>query len=135
MASHYHAVVWVDHHEARVIFFNPLEDDETVIHPEHEPRHIHSKAGSAAGTHLRGNPNYFAEIASALAPAGAVLVTGPSTAKTEFVTYLHDHTPLVSEKLAGVETLDKTSDPRLVAFARRHFKSADRMTPQSSGHR
>ncbi|MEA2852496.1 MAG: hypothetical protein QOE02_2515, partial [Rhodospirillaceae bacterium] len=26
--AHYHAVVWIDHHEARVIYFNAADADE-----------------------------------------------------------------------------------------------------------
>ena len=35
MSSHYHAVVWIDHHEARVFHFNVLEANRLVLHPEH----------------------------------------------------------------------------------------------------
>jgi hypothetical protein len=54
--AHYHAVVWLDHHEARIVYFNADDTDEKVVHPAHPPRHLHHTAGSPAGTHDRGDP-------------------------------------------------------------------------------
>jgi hypothetical protein len=130
MASHYHAVVWLDHHEARVIYFNADDADEKTVHPAHPPRHLHHTAGSPEGTHERGDPEYYRDVADALADARAFLITGPSTAKTEFVTWLKSQVPLMTERLASVETLPRMTDRQLVAEARRFFKGADRMRPQ-----
>jgi hypothetical protein len=132
LSDHYHAVVWIDHHEARVISFNADEADERTVHPAHPIRHLHHKSGSAAGTHERGDADYFRAVAEAVVAATEFLVTGPSTAKTEFVTWLRKQAPLTSERLAGVETLAPMSDKQLVAEARRFFKGADRMRPQSA---
>jgi len=128
--AHYHAVVWLDHHEARVVYFNADEAEEKIVRPSNPPRHLHHTAGSPAGTHERGDPAYYRDVADALADAKAFLVTGPSTAKTEFVTWLRSQTPQVAERLASVETLPHMTDPQLVAEARRFFKGADRMRPQ-----
>ena len=105
MAAHYHAVVWLDHHEARVIYFNADDAEEKIVHPAHAPRHLHHTAGSPAGTHDRGDPDYYRDVADALGGAKAFLITGPSTAKTEFVAWLQSEVPLMIEQLAGVETL------------------------------
>jgi hypothetical protein len=131
LASHYHAVVWIDHHEARVIFFNPDEADEQTIHPAHPPRHLHHTAGSASGTHERGAPEYYRSVADAVGEAKEFLVAGPSTAKTEFVTWLRDEKSPIVERLCGVETLQHMSDKQLVADARKFFKGADRMRPRT----
>ena len=54
MSSYYHAIVWIDHHEARVFHFNVSEVDRLTIHPEHPTRHIHRRqTASAAGTRPR----------------------------------------------------------------------------------
>jgi stalled ribosome rescue protein Dom34 len=130
MSAHYHAVVWLDHHEARVIHFNPTEADEKVIHPTHPPRHLHAKAGSASGTHQHGNPEFFGEVAKELESAHLFMVTGPSTAKNEFVTYLEKHDPKLLAKLDSVHAMQHVTDNELVADARRHFKAADKMHAQ-----
>jgi len=129
-ATHYHAVAWIDHHEARIIFFNADDADETTIRPTHVPRHLHHTSGSPAGTHERGDAAYFGDVTHILGEAKEFLVAGPSTAKTEFVTWLRSHAAPVAERLIGVETLPQISDRQLVAEARRFFSAADRMQPQ-----
>jgi hypothetical protein len=131
LSSHYHAVIWIDHHEARIIHFNADDADEETVHPRHPPRHLHHTSGSPAGTHEHGDTAFFRDVADALGGAKAVLVSGPSTAKTEFVTWLRDHAPAVVGHLAGTETLQQMTDRQLVAEARRFFKGADRMSPQT----
>jgi hypothetical protein len=130
VAAHYHAVVWIDHHEAHIIFFNADDADETTVRPTHVPRHLHHTSGSPAGTHERGDAAYFSHVTDIVGEAKEFLVAGPSTAKTEFVTWLRRHAGPTAERLSGVETLPKLSDRQLVAEARRFFKAADRTTPQ-----
>jgi hypothetical protein len=43
---HFHAVVWIDHHEARVFHFSSTDVERLVLHPDHPTRHIHHKANS-----------------------------------------------------------------------------------------
>ena len=38
--SHYHAVVWLDHNEARVMHISPDDVEKSVIHPAHPHRHL-----------------------------------------------------------------------------------------------
>lgn len=130
MTAHYHAVVWIDHHEARIIHFSADASEETIVHPAHPPRHLHHTVGSAAGTHLAGEPEFYRRVASALAEAQEILVAGPSTAKTEFVKYLHRHAPPLLDRVVGVETVAPVTDHRLLAEARDFFIKADRMRSQ-----
>lgn len=126
---HYHAVVWIDHREARVIYFNADDADEKTVHPAHPSHHLHHKSGSPAGTHDKGEPSFYHAVADALGEAKEFLVVGPSTAKTEFVTWLRGHSPATIERLFGVEPLQQMSDGQVVAEARRFFKKADRIRP------
>ena len=126
---HSHAVVWIDHHEARVIYFNADDADEKTVHPDHPSHHLHHKAGSPSGTHDKGEPSFYHDVANALGEAREFLVVGPSTAKTEFVTWLHGHSPALAGRLFGVEALQQMSDGQVVAEARRFFKKADRIRP------
>ena len=34
--AHFHAVIWIDHREARIFHFNPTDADRLVVHP-HDP--------------------------------------------------------------------------------------------------
>jgi hypothetical protein len=56
MSSHYHAIVWIDHHEARIFHFNVSEVDRLVLHPHKPTRHIHHKANSIGNGHASSSP-------------------------------------------------------------------------------
>jgi hypothetical protein len=130
MPAHYHAIVWLDHHEARIIHFNIDAADEKVVHPADPPRHLHVKAGSASGTHVTDEPEFYRDVAATLADAHEILIVGPSTAKTEFIKYLHKHAQSTADRVTGIETLARVTDPQLLAEARKFFTRADRMRPQ-----
>jgi stalled ribosome rescue protein Dom34 len=130
LTAHYHAVIWIDHHEAHVVHFNADQSDEKVIHATHSPRHLHSKAGSPSGTHVTDEPEFYRHVASEVAEAQEILIAGPSSAKTEFVKYLHKHAPGTLDRVSGIETIPRVTDNQLLAEARNYFLSADRMRPQ-----
>jgi hypothetical protein len=127
---HYHAVVWIDHHEARVFHFNPTDVERLVLHPDHPTRHIHHKANAIGSGHAAEDHAFLHAVAQSIADAGAVLITGPANAKNELVKHIHHHDPKVMNAIAGVETVDHPSDAELVAHARHYLKAADRMQPQ-----
>jgi len=131
VSKHFHAVIWIDHHEARVFHFGPAEVDQLVLHPEHPTRHIHHKANSIGSGHAADDHAGLHAVAQSVAEAGAVLITGPANAKTELVKHIHRHEPNLMNAIAAVETVDHPSDAALVAYARRYFQAADRMRPQT----
>ena len=75
MPGHYHAIVWIDHREARVFHFNVSEVDRLVLHPQNPTRHIHHKANSIGSGHRYGQPHqtiaamrrHFSQWSAALA--------------------------------------------------------------------
>lgn len=127
---HYHIVVWIDHRAAHIFPFNRNEADHTIVRHHDAAQRIHRKAGPRGSGHVHEDKDYLAEVAEALRPAGEILITGPSLAKTELKTYLDQHEPLIAAKVVGVEALDEMSDNELLAFARKYFSRADRMMPQ-----
>lgn len=134
MSGHYHAVVWIDHHEARIFHFNIEEIDRLVLRPHDPTMRIHHKPGHTAGPigsgHMPEDQGFYHEVATALADAGAVLITGPANAKTELIKHIKTHAPRLAPIIAGIETVDHPTDNELVAHARRYFKASDRMHPQ-----
>jgi stalled ribosome rescue protein Dom34 len=128
--QHYHAVVWIDHHEARIYHFNPSEVDKLVLHPHNPTRHIHHKANSIGSGHAAEDHAFLQAVADSVAGARAILITGPANAKTELVKHIHRHAPEMMNAIAAVETVDHPSDAALVAHARKYFQAADRMNPQ-----
>src|SRR6478609_6048348 len=115
---HYHAVIWIDHHEARVFHFNPTDVERLVLHPDHPTKHIHHKANSIGSGHAAEDHGYLQAVAESIADAGAVLITGPANAKTELVKHIQQHAPQRMKTIAGVEAVDHPSDAALVAYAR-----------------
>lgn len=128
--SHYHAVIWIDHHEARVFHFSPTDVDQLVLHPHNPTKHIHHKANTIGSGHAPEDQDFFQAVAESVVDAGAILITGPANAKTELVKHIHRHMPKMMSAIAAVETVDHPSDAALVAYARKYFKAEDRMRPQ-----
>ena len=131
MTSLYHAVVWIDHHEARIFHFDRTEAERLVVRPDHPTRHIHHKAGSIGSGHATEDQDFYHHVSAALGGAEAVLITGPANAKTELVKHIHAHAPLLIAHIAGIETVDHPSDNALVAHARHYFR-ADHQVPLRS---
>ena len=132
MTSHYHAVVWIDHHEGRVFHFDRTGTERLVIHPDHPTRHIHHKANTIGAGHEAEDQDFLHRVADAVSDATAILITGPANAKTELVKHIHRHEPHLVERLAGVETVDHPSDKQLVAHARAYFKDDHQPAPRSA---
>jgi stalled ribosome rescue protein Dom34 len=124
---HFHAVVWIDHREARVFHFNPTDVDKLVLHPDHPTKHIHHKANEIGSGHAAADHEFLHAVAESIADAGAVLITGPADAKNQLVKHIDEHDPKLKKIIAGVETVDHPSDGELVAFARHYLKATDRM--------
>jgi stalled ribosome rescue protein Dom34 len=129
--KHYHAAIWIDHAGARVFSLNADDAEEWAVRPHERHAHIHHKAGSIGAGKAAGDPQYFKDLAAAVKDAGAILVTGPGTAKSEFAAFLKAKHPDIAAKVAAVEALDHPSDGQLVAFARKFFRAADRMTRET----
>jgi len=127
---HFHAVVWIDHREARVFHVSPTEVDRLVVRPEHPTRHIHHKANSIGSGHAAADEEFLHAVAQSVADAGEVLIVGPAGAKTELIKHIHHHDPKLMAAIVGVESVDHPSDGQVVAYARHYFQAKDRMTPQ-----
>ncbi len=126
--SHYHAVVWIDHREARVFHFNPTDADKQVIHADKPFKQVHHRAGPAGPGRAEADQEFMHAVAQAISDAGAVLITGPGNAKDELMKHIESHDAPLKKLIAGVETVDHPSDGQLVAHARKYFKAEDRMT-------
>ena len=130
MSAHYHAVVWIDHHEARVFHFNRNDVERLVIRPDNPTQHIHHKANTIGSGHAAEDQDFLHRVAGALAAAQSILITGPANAKTEFVKHIHRHEPRLVARIVGVETVDHPSDNELVALARKYFKDDHQAMPR-----
>jgi len=128
--SHYHAVVWLDHNEARVMHISPDDVEKSVVSPAAPHRNLHRKRGSVSGSRQPEDKQYYHEVVEALAGASEILIVGPGQAKLELIKHIHSHDHGVTDKVVGVETVDHPSDGQLVSFARKYFVAKDRMLAQ-----
>lgn len=129
MQGHYHAVVWIDHRQARVFHFNADDADAVVIHPDRPVKDYHRKM-KGTGQHDFEDQTFLEAVTLAIADAGAILIVGPGNEKTELVKHIEHKHPGLKIKVEGVEPADHPTDGELVAHARRFLKSADRMRAQ-----
>ena len=128
MADHYHAIVWIDHKQARVFHFNVEEADKTVV-KDHVVRDLHSRE-KHTGQRTEDNKPFFEDVAKAIADASAILIVGPAQEKDFFAKFLAEKHPSIRAHVEGVEKADHPSDGELLDFARRYVKGADHMRPQ-----
>ena len=129
MSGHYHAIVWIDHREhASFISTLPTSIDSSCTPTTRRATFITRPTASAAATQRKTRLSQ--RVTDAIADAGAVLVTGPANAKTEFVKHIERHAPALGAKIAGVETIDHPTDGELVAHARKYFKDDHQMEPR-----
>ena len=128
MADHYHAVVWIDHKQARVFHFNVEEADRTVV-KDHIARDIHAHA-PRTGQRIEENKPFFEDVAKTIADAGAILIVGPAQEKDLFAKFLAEKHRSIRAHVEGVEKADHPTDGELLDFARRYVKAADHMRPQ-----
>ena len=61
--AHYHAVIWIDHREARVFHFGVTDVERLVLHPDNPTRHIHHKANSIGSGHASADHDYLHAVA------------------------------------------------------------------------
>ena len=122
-----HAVVWIDHHEARIFHVDHAAAEEsTVLAPQHHI-HRHPKGRGEAREHPDDAHRFFTEVARALDGVDATLLVGPASAKLEFFRHLHEHEHRLERTVVGIETVDHPTDGQIVAMARDAFKASDRM--------
>ena len=128
MADHYHAIIWIDHKQARVFHFNVEEADRTVV-KDHIVRDLRSRE-KHTGQRTEENKPFFEDVAKAIADASAILIVGPAQEKDFFAKFLAEKHPSIRAHVEGVEKADHPSDGELLDFARRYVKGADHMRPQ-----
>jgi hypothetical protein len=121
-----HAVVWIDHTDARIFHVDPEVTDETTAPtPQH---HVHRRPSGQGPT--KEDPDdihrFFGDVGRALDDVHAVIIIGPSSAKLEFFRYVHQRHQLLDAKVVSVDTADDPSDGALVARAKAYFKPSHR---------
>ncbi|MCE9650093.1 MAG: translational machinery protein [Parvibaculum sp.] len=128
--THYHAAVWIDHHEAHVVEFGTSGQSSETVKSRHPVKRRHVKAGSLSSWRAKEDPDYFNDVAGALEGVGEILVVGPADAKFAFFKHLQAKHPALAAKVVGIETVDHPSNGELVNYAKNYFHKVERMLPQ-----
>ena len=125
-----HVAIWIDHREARIFHIHPEKIDELTIVATHV-HHKHPRGPEDEPKGIKEDPEatkrFFHEVAQALDGVMELLLVGPSTAKLEFLRYVHKHDHALEPRIVGIETVDHPTDRQLVAYAKKYFEHSDSM--------
>jgi hypothetical protein len=122
MPTHFHAIVWIDHSQAKVFHVGLSGEDEVILHPLMPTRHLHHKANSIGSGHVGFDKEFLAQVMNAVSDAGEILIIGPAGAKTELAKYLREQHAAIGDRIVAVEAADHPSDREIVAYAKKYFK-------------
>ncbi|MEO8387165.1 hypothetical protein [Polaromonas sp.] len=115
--SFFHAVVWLDHHQAQVIRFDAEQAEARKLQ-------AHSHATRQHGSEVRATHEFFGEICDALDGMESVLVTGAHTAQADFRHYVGKHRHALAPRVTGWETVDHPTEAQLLALGRKRHHQA-----------
>ena len=130
------AGLWIDHRKAVIVLLSDDDEDIKVVKSNVE-KHIQRAAGSRSGgpfesqavpsddrqqrkftEHLNA---FYTEVISCICNADSILIMGPGEAKGELKKHL-EHEGL-SGCIVELETVDKMTNPQIVAKARQYFQN------------
>jgi stalled ribosome rescue protein Dom34 len=130
MSHFHHAIVWINHQEAKVYRFGASDASEVQVHTHTSLQRLHHRQG---GWEAGGNPpqdsEFFRRVAGTLDGAADILVMGPGNAKLAFKTYMEHLRPDDASQVSTVETTDYPGDETLLALGRAHFFAHDVSAP------
>ncbi len=115
-----HALVRIDHENAKVLQFNAQEFEV------HKVR-LHAHETHQRGSAVRNEHEFFAAVCDSVAAIPELVVTGPRTAQSDFKHYVTKHRPALVSRIIGWEASDHATDGELAAMARRFFDKQARM--------
>jgi stalled ribosome rescue protein Dom34 len=115
--------LWIDHRKAVIVFVTGRDVEIKLINSNVEKQHGQSGMSAPADDiqqrvsteHLN---SYYDEVISSLWNSGAILIMGPGEAKGELKKRIEINN--LKGRIVDVETVDKMTDPQIVAKAREH---------------
>lgn len=122
-----HAVVWIDHREAKVFHFDRDHAEGLNIKSHKGFDQAHKHAGTIGGGRTPIDETFLHKIVETISDAEEWLIVGPGSAKDEFAKHVRHHDHALASRIISVESADHPTDGQIVALARKFFKAADRM--------
>ena len=120
-----HVVIWIDHREAHVLYFDSSKNQ--IIKSIYEHTHLHHKANTIGSGNAPSDHVFFDQVIASLVNANEILIVGPGSAKGEIVKYIATHHNILSKKIMGVETVDHLTDGQVLAYAKKYFLKVDQL--------
>ncbi|MFY9628502.1 MAG: hypothetical protein WAK03_10200 [Methylocystis sp.] len=131
MADYLHAIVWIDHREAKIFLFNATEVDRMMLHPHDPSRHILYNASKEGKDDTPSKDAFLEQVSAEICDGKAILITGPSNETSELAAHLRRHHLNIASFVVGIETIDHPSNGALIAVARLFFTAEDRSPSQT----
>lgn len=123
MGPLHHAVVWIDHREAKVYRFSECDEPPVQVNAHNSLQRLHHRHGSwEAGGNPLEDREFFGRVAGTLDQAAQILVTGPGDAKLAFKTYLDQQHPNHASQVLTLELVDHPGEAALLALARERLQ-------------
>jgi stalled ribosome rescue protein Dom34 len=120
-----HVVIWIDHREAHVLYFDASKNE--LIKSESTHTHLHHKANTIGSGNAPEDHHFLHKVTASVADVSEILVVGPGSAKGELIKHAAIHDPAVLKNIIGIETVDHPTDGQVLAYAKKYFNHADRL--------
>ena len=127
--------LWIDHRKAVIVTVTD-EGEETKQITSHMEKHVRFAGGAAEdgasedvrdrqfGNHLN---KFYEDVIACIREAEFIQIFGPGEAKGELEKRLERDG--LKGRVVGVETVDKMTDPQIVAKVRHHFSIQPKNRP------
>ena len=119
----FHAIVWIDHQQAHVAFFD--RDHAQTQHIHSKSQHKHQGKSTDVGA-------FFADVSKSVKDCHEVLLTGPGLTRQHFTDWYKKHASALGKVIVDSVPSDHPTDAQLVAMARQYFKKFDAMAADPS---
>jgi stalled ribosome rescue protein Dom34 len=120
-----HVVIWIDHQEAHVLYFDSSKNE--LIKSQSKHNHLHHKANEVGNGNAPKDHEFFHKVMAAVSQVNEILIIGPGSAKHELSKHALAHDPSTAKMIVGVETVDHPTDPQVMDYARKYFERIDQM--------
>ncbi len=118
-----HVVIWIDHKEAHILYFDAQKN--SLIKSESPHTHLHHKANEIGSGNAPEDHQFFHKVISAVVNVNEILVVGPGSAKGELLKHAAVHDSAIAKHIISVETVDHPTDGQILAYAKKYFQPVD----------
>lgn len=119
-------IIYITSETAKIITLRD-SDSEVKIVRKSGPRHAPETLGRNHPKKFDDTEHFLEKVATTIEKDNArFLLVGPAQAKNRLKSHLEKWYPQLAAKTVGVETMDKSTDPQIMAFGRKYFAKLNR---------